>query len=184
MYVNPKRNVSLGAYEIHGISDEFLRDKPVFARIAQDMMKFIGNAKIVIHNAKFDIGFINYELNLLGYPSYQDSQVLCTLNLFRRKFPGSPASLDAICRRYKISLDSRSKHGALLDAELLAKAYLHMCGGPQQTISFTDEKATAANAHATLSFEKTTRPTREMTLTDQELQQHSEFIKKMKESLW
>lgn len=183
VYVNPKRNVSFGAYQIHGISDEFLNDKPVFARVAQDLIKFIAKSPIVIHNAQFDIGFINYELNLLGYQSFPEAQVFCTLNMARRKYPGAQNSLDALCKRFKISLENRTKHGALLDAELLARVYLHLCGGPQKTISFDENNGLEASV-IPITKSKKAREVRGLALSEKEVQQHEEFIGKIKDSLW
>ncbi len=130
-YINPERSMPQEAFEVHGLGDDFLRDKPVFAKIAQDIVDFIGDAKLVIHNAKFDMKFINAELGWLNRTPIPFTQAIDTLEIARRKFPGSPASLDALCRRFGIDNSSRTLHGALLDSEILAEVYLELVGGRQ-----------------------------------------------------
>ena len=130
-YINPQRNMPEGAFGVHGISEEFLSDKPVFKAIAQDFIDFIGGSKLVIHNASFDMKFLNAELSWVSRPPLPKSQAVDTLALARRKYPGSPASLDALCRRFGINNSSRTLHGALLDSEILAEVYLELIGGRQ-----------------------------------------------------
>ena len=130
-YINPERAMPDDAFQVHGLGDDFLRDKPVFKAIAQDFLDFIGDAKLVIHNAAFDMKFLNAELGWLGMPPIPWEQAVDTLAIARKKFPGSPASLDALCRRYGIDNSSRTLHGALLDSEILAEVYLEMIGGRQ-----------------------------------------------------
>ncbi|MFK8033491.1 MAG: DNA polymerase III subunit epsilon [Hyphomicrobiales bacterium] len=131
-YINPERAVSQGAFDVHGLSWDALKDKPVFADIAQDFINFVGDDGILVaHNASFDMGFINTELKAVGRPIYGDNRVFDTLMLARRKHPAGPNSLDALCSRYNINNDHRTYHGALLDAELLAKVYLELLGGAQ-----------------------------------------------------
>lgn len=130
-YINPERPMPKEAFEVHGLGDDFLRDKPVFKAIARDFVEFVGEAVLVIHNAAFDMKFLNAELQTLGHPGLPMSQALDTLALARRKFPGSPATLDALCRRFGIDNSAREKHGALLDSELLAEVYLELIGGRQ-----------------------------------------------------
>ncbi len=131
-YVNPDRPMPPEAFAVHGISDEFLRDKPRFAQIAESFVTFIGvDARLVIHNASFDMKFLNAELGRAGHPPIAGDRALDTLALARRRFPGSPASLDALCRRFGVDNSSRDKHGALLDSELLAEVYLELIGGRQ-----------------------------------------------------
>ena len=115
-YINPERSMPDDAFQVHGLGDDFLRDKPVFKAIAQDFLDFIGDAKLVIHNAAFDIKFLNAELGWLGLPAIPWDQAIDTLAIARKKFPGSPASLDALCRRYGIDIAARTLHGALLDS--------------------------------------------------------------------
>ena len=130
-YINPQRNMPEGAFGVHGLSEEFLSDKPVFKAIAQDFIDFIGDTKLVIHNASFDMKFLNAELGLVNRPPLPKSQAVDTLAVARRKYPGSPASLDALCRRFSINNSSRTLHGALLDSEILAEVYLELIGGRQ-----------------------------------------------------
>ncbi len=130
-YINPERTMPQEAYEVHGLSDEFLADKPVFKEIAADFLAFIGDSRLVIHNASFDMKFINAELEWAGLPGLPMERAHDTLAVARQKFPGSPASLDALCRRFGIDNSSRELHGALLDSEILAEVYLELVGGRQ-----------------------------------------------------
>ena len=130
-YINPKRNMPEAAFNVHGLSEEFLSDKPVFKDIAQKFTDFIKDSKLVIHNASFDMKFLNAELGWVNRPALPMHQAIDTLAIARRKFPGSPASLDALCRRFGIDNSSRTLHGALLDSEILAEVYLELVGGRQ-----------------------------------------------------
>ncbi|MBF9045620.1 DNA polymerase III subunit epsilon [Rhodobacterales bacterium LSUCC0031] len=130
-YIHPERDMPPEAFAIHGISEAFLADKPRFADIAQAFLSFIGDARLVIHNASFDMRFLNAELSWLGLPALPDERALDTLLIARRRFPGSPASLDALCRRFGIDNSNRTLHGALLDSEILAEVYLELTGGRQ-----------------------------------------------------
>lgn len=130
-YINPQRAMPEGAFAVHGLGDDFLRDKPVFADIAQPFLDFIGDAKLVIHNAAFDMKFLNAELGWAKRPALPVDCAIDTLAIARRKFPGSPASLDALCRRFGIDNSARTLHGALLDSEILAEVYLELIGGRQ-----------------------------------------------------
>lgn len=131
-YIKPNREVDEGAVEVHGITNEFLQDKPVFSQIVDEFIEFIGDAELIIHNAPFDVGFINHEYKLLerGLPNVDDTcRVLDTLTFARKKHPGQKNSLDALCKRYMVDNSQRDLHGALLDAEILADVYLAMTGG-------------------------------------------------------
>ncbi len=130
-YINPERDVPQDAVDVHGLTFDFLRDKPVFSKVADDFLDFIGDAKLVIHNASFDMKFLNAELKWLGKPPIPWERAIDTLDMARKKFPGSPASLDALCRRYGIDNSARTLHGALLDSEILAEVYLELIGGRQ-----------------------------------------------------
>ena len=130
-YINPKRNMPEAAFNVHGLSEEFLSDKPVFKDIAQEFIDFIKDSKLVIHNASFDMKFLNAELGWVNRPALPMHQAIDTIAIARRKFPGSPASLDALCRRFGIDNSSRTLHGALLDSEILAEVYLELVGGRQ-----------------------------------------------------
>lgn len=131
-YINPEREIDDGAIEVHGITNEFLADKPVFADVAEDFLKFIRGAELIIHNAPFDVGFINHELQLLdsqAKPVDSFCSILDTLMMARNMHPGQKNNLDALCKRYEIDNSARDLHGALLDAEILAEVYLAMTGG-------------------------------------------------------
>jgi DNA polymerase-3 subunit epsilon len=130
-YINPQRTMPPGAFEVHGLGDDFLRDKPVFGDIAQAFLDFIGDANLVIHNAGFDMKFLNAELGWANRPPLPMDRAIDTVSMARRKFPGSPASLDALCRRFGIDNSGRTLHGALLDSEILAEVYLELIGGRQ-----------------------------------------------------
>lgn len=133
-YLNPERDMPLEAFEIHGLSSDFLKDKPRFAEIAEEFSSFIGDAQLVAHNAGFDMGFINAEFARLGKPPLSLERVVDTVMLARRKFPGARASLDALCDRFGIDRGHRTKHGALLDAEILAEVYSELLGGKQANL--------------------------------------------------
>ena len=133
------------AFQVHGLSIEFLSDKPVFARIGQAFLDFVGDAKLVIHNASFDMKFLNAELGWMGLPPLPPDQAIDTLAIARKKFPGSPASLDALCRRFGIDNSSRTLHGALLDSEILAEVYLELIGGRQPGLVLATEGGRAGN---------------------------------------
>ena len=130
-YINPERDMPQGAFEVHGLSSEFLSDKPVFAKIGQAFVDFVGDAKLVIHNAAFDMKFLNFELKRMGLGDIPWARAIDTLAIARQRFPGSPASLDALCRRFGVDNSRREKHGALLDSEILAEVYLELVGGRQ-----------------------------------------------------
>ncbi len=187
-YINPERSMPKEAFEVHGLGDDFLRDKPVFSRIAQDFLEFVGDAKLVIHNASFDMAFINAELGWLGRPALPMTQAIDTLDIARRKFPGAQASLDALCKRFGVDNSGREKHGALLDSELLAEVYLELLGGRQQGLTLEGSGAGAAQAGADGGTEWTA-PTRPQPLaprlTDDERKAHDAFVDELgDEALW
>ena len=128
-YINPQRSMPREAFDVHGLGDDFLRVQPVFAEIADAFIDFIGDAKLVIHNANFDMAFFNAELARLQRPILPMSRAIDTLDIARRKFPGAQASLDALCKRFGVDNSAREKHGALLDSEILAEVYLELLGG-------------------------------------------------------
>jgi DNA polymerase III subunit epsilon len=144
-YVDPKRPMPAEAFAIHGLGDDLLRGKPVFAAIAVDFLNFIGEARLVIHNAAFDMKFLNAELAIAGHAILPATRAFDTVALARQKFPGSPASLDALCRRFGIDNSAREKHGALLDSELLAEVYLELIGGRQPDLVLANESAYPTN---------------------------------------
>ncbi len=186
-YVNPRRDMPIEAFRVHGISAEFLKDKPIFNHVAEKFLEFIKGGKLVIHNAAFDMKFINFELGMMGVAPLQSSGVIDTLMLARNKFPGSPSSLDALCKRFGIDLSKRSKHGALLDAELLADVYIELMGGAQEGLAFGLAKNNSAqNVVAELKNEiKKAIPARDYNVSADDLEIHKNFIlKNFKTNLW
>jgi DNA polymerase-3 subunit epsilon len=136
-YLNPERDVPAESVAVHGLTAAFLADKPTMSEIVDGFLEFVGDTPLVIHNAEFDLKFINAELKKLGYPVLKNA-VTDTVLIARQKFPGQPANLDALCRRYKVDLSDRTLHGALLDSQLLAEVYLELKGGRQQGLSLLD----------------------------------------------
>jgi DNA polymerase-3 subunit epsilon len=134
-FINPERDVPREAFNIHGLSTEFLLEKPLFATVAAGFLDFIADSRLVIHNAEFDLKFINFELQRLSFPPVDSRRVLDTLAIARKKHPNSANSLDALCARYRVNNAKRTKHGALLDAELLADVYVELMGGRQTHMS-------------------------------------------------
>ncbi|MFU7502164.1 MAG: DNA polymerase III subunit epsilon [Candidatus Tisiphia sp.] len=186
-YINPKRDMPTEAYRIHGISGEFLKDKPPFEEIVDEFLGFISNSRLIIHNAAFDIKFINYELSLLKRPSTEYlelSNIIDTLALARKMFPRMKANLDALCKRYKIDNSSRKLHGALKDAALLAEVYVELTGGRQISFNINSQKAQNIDdlvVQTTMANKKNTiviKPTKE------ELQKHKEFLSKILSPIW
>ena len=190
-YIQPDREIDEGALAVHGISSEFLADKPRFADIVEDFIKFIDGAELLIHNAPFDVGFIDHELNMLGsqWGGVGDRcTVTDTLVMARRMHPGQKASLDALCKRYNINNAHRELHGALLDAELLAEVYLGMTGG-QVMLSLDDHSENGAEGSAVA--ESIRRVGRErpaiavIKASQEELEAHQAWVKKLGEQcLW
>ncbi|MDE0524050.1 MAG: DNA polymerase III subunit epsilon [Boseongicola sp.] len=185
-YVNPEREVPKEAVDVHGLTDDFLRDKPAFAAIAQDFLTFIGDAKLVIHNAAFDLKFLNAELRWLALPQIDEVRAVDTLEIARRKFPGSPASLDALCRRFGIDNSNRVLHGALLDSEILAELYLELMGGRQPDLLLaTRDEATVATG-AGEQWRPRPRPVQlGSRVTPEEERAHAELVARLGEdSVW
>jgi DNA polymerase-3 subunit epsilon len=137
VYLNPERDMPQEAFEVHGLSEAFLRDKPVFAAVAADFADFIGDATLVAHNASFDIGFINAEFAGVGMPAVSMDRVVDTLLIARRRFPGARNDLNTLCQRFGIDISRRTKHGALMDAELLSDVYVELTGGRQAVMALT-----------------------------------------------
>jgi DNA polymerase-3 subunit epsilon len=179
-YVNPERTMPTDAFEVHGLSDDFLGRQQVFAGVVDELIAFIGDAPLVIHNAKFDIGFLNAELVRIDRQPIDESRAVDTVALARRKFPGAPASLDALCRRFNVDNSSRTKHGALLDAELLAEVYLELIGGREPALGLVAALPIAVSA----PVERIARPARIHAPTDAEMTLHAAFIAKLKEPIW
>ena len=185
-YINPERSMPQEAFDVHGLGDEFLRDKPVFAEIADAFLAFVGDAKLVIHNASFDMGFLNAELRRLGKPPLPANQATDTLEIARRKFPGAQASLDALCRRFGVDNSNRTLHGALLDSEILAEVYLELLGGRQQGMALdTRQSSSGAEAVAT-DWVPPARPRPLASrLTEEEAAAHAAFVAELGDgALW
>ena len=187
-YINPERDMPREAEAVHGLSSAFLKDKPVFATIAEELMGFVSDAVLVIHNAQFDIGFLNAELSYLNRDPIDYGQVIDTLAMARRKFPMASNSLDALCKRFAIDNSKRTKHGALLDAELLAEVYLELIGGRQTAMELVSAEAARpvvmrASAGSLRSAERTRAlPPR---LSADEKDAHAAFVKELgAEPLW
>ena len=185
-YIDPEREMPKEAFEVHGLGDEFLRGKPKFAQIGQRFLDFIGDAKLVIHNAAFDMKFLNAELNWMGLPTLPFSRAIDTLEIARRRFPGSPASLDALCRRFTIDNSSRTLHGALLDSEILAEVYLELIGGRQPDFALSATAVGSSTLSVQSEWKTTARPVPlDPRITAQEQQAHAKFIEKLGDAaLW
>ncbi|GFE64548.1 DNA polymerase III subunit epsilon [Litoreibacter roseus] len=184
-YINPQRAMPKEAFEVHGLGDDFLRDKPLFKDIARAFLDFVQDAKLVIHNASFDMKFLNAELGWCDLPQLPMSQALDTLAIARKRFPGSPASLDALCRRFNIDNSAREKHGALLDSEILAEVYLELAGGRQPDLVLSSNQS-QQKIETTTEWRPTARPSPlKPRLTDEERAAHAEFIGKLgSANLW
>ena len=185
-YINPERSMPNDAFEVHGLGDDFLKDKPKFAEVGQAFVDFVGTSKMIIHNASFDMKFLNAELDWMGLPKLPMDQALDTLAIARRKFPGSPASLDALCRRFGISNDARVLHGALLDSEILAEVYLELIGGRQPGLVLSETSGTTT-AVKTDDWRPTRRETPLLSrLSDSEKAAHAAFVEENlgAEALW
>ena len=180
-YINPTIPMPLEAQKIHGLSDEFLNDKPVFSQVAKNFLEFISDAPLVIHNATFDMGFINAELEKAELPQIPSSRAIDTIALARNKFPGAPASLDALCRRFKVDNSARALHGALLDAELLAEVYLELVGGRQPGLVLGSTTLSQTNKKEEIRKTLVPRPHQP---TSDELEKHLDFLKGLKKPLW
>ena len=187
-YINPKRTMPKEAFEVHGLGDDFLRDKPLFASIAQAFLDFIAEAPLVIHNASFDMKFLNAELAMANMSALPANRAVDTLLIARKKFPGSPASLDALCRRFNIDNSMREKHGALLDSEILAEVYLELVGGrqPDFGLATTAQNAASASVAAGTSWRPRPRPAPlAPLLTENEAAAHTAFVAALGEAaIW
>jgi DNA polymerase III subunit epsilon len=181
-YINPERDMPAEAFAIHGIGEDMLRDKPVFADLVDSFLAFIGDARLVIHNASFDMAFLNAELKRAGRPTLPASRALDTLTIARTRFPGAQNSLDALCRRFSVDNSSRDKHGALLDSELLAEVYLELVGGRQPGLVLAD--AGTGRTGAAGGGKAWTPPPRPRPLpprlTEAEAEAHAAFIAGLK----
>ena len=194
LYINPERDIDDGAVAVHGITSDFLADKPVFADIVDEFQAFVGDDPMVIHNASFDMGFINAELKRLDRQVLPMTQSIDTLMMARKKFPGAQANLDALCRRFEIDNSHRDLHGALVDADLLAAVYIELLGGRQPGLSLEpDIQTQTADQGAQNSIDpdptfhldaKPRRPIRAHAPTTEELKAHAKFLDELKNPIW
>lgn len=186
-FVNPERLIPAGAMAVHGITDEQVKDAPKFKEIVRDLMEFIGDAPVIAHNAAFDRNFIDHECGLCGHELLAAERWIDTLKLAQTRFPGMPNSLDALCKRYKISLVDRTLHGALIDARLLAEVYLELRGGKERSLDLSSSKAVAAAvaASAAQGYAPRDRPLAPRS-TEAEHAVHAAFLKTAlkDQSLW
>ncbi len=183
-YINPRRSMPEEAFRVHGISEEFLKDKPIFAHIADKFLEYIDGAKLIAHNAKFDMKFLNFELQLIGRKEISFDNVIDSLVIARNKFPGAKNTLDALCRRFEIDLTKRDKHGALLDSELLADVYVELMGGAQKGLAL-DKESDDENSKKSLKLAKEIIPSRNFTVDESSLEAHKKFItENFQENSW
>ena len=173
-YLNPQRKVSEKALEVHGYTDDFLSNQKKFSEIVDDFLKFIENKNLVIHNAEFDLAHINHELKLIGKQKLNSENVIDTLALARDKFPGSPTSLDALCKRYRIDNSERTQHTALIDCDLLAKVYINLLDQKEPTLNFKNqdnEKVESSKTQSNQYYKKVIKP------SEEELALHKSYLK-------
>jgi len=184
-YINPERTMPEGAFQVHGLGDDFLKDKPVFAKIAQGFLDFVGDAKLVAHNASFDMKFVNAELGWLNLPPIPWERAVDTLEIARKKFPGSPASLDALCRRFGVDTTARTLHGALLDSEILAEVYLELIGGRQPDFGLAGNAAQTGGDEADTWRPRPREVPLASLLSEKEAADHTAFVEKLgDDSVW
>ena len=188
-YINPEREVPEDAYKVHGLNLEFLKDYPTFRDIAKEWMDFVGDDGILVaHNASFDMSFINHELQGCGYPVYEWDRVIDTLEIARQKFPHSKVNLDALCKRFGVDNTSRTLHGALLDAQLLAEVYLELLGGQEPSMQLGENAhrdSAVAKTVSVQSLKRQFRPARDFPLSAEDLAAHEDFMtNKIKDSVW
>ncbi len=184
-YVNPERDMPIEAFGVHGLSEEFLSTHPKFKDIAGKFLAFIGDADLVIHNAEFDLKFLHAEFERLDDQTLSTGHIIDTVAMARRRFPGAPASLDALCRRFEIDNSARTTHGARLDTELLAEVYLELTGGRQPGLSLGSAKADVPlAAPAMASGQRPDRPVRAHGPTAEELRNHETFVEGLKNPIW
>lgn len=180
-YINPQRDMPEEAEKIHGLSGAFLADKPVFKDIAQPFLDFIGDAKLVIHNAQFDMKFLNAELKAAGLEALSNDRAIDTVALARKRFPGAQVSLDALCRRFEIDNSARTYHGALLDCELLAEVYLELSGGRQPGLTLERRQQGGV---AVQPLARQARAPRPHSPSDEEVAAHEAMLEKLSNPIW
>jgi len=183
IYINPERDIPPEATAVHGITDDFIKDKRVFSQVFPEFLEFIGDGKLVIHNAEFDMKFINSELSQVGHDPIPWPRIIDTLTMARQKFPGSPANLDALCRRFGIDNTERTYHGALLDSELLSEVYLELLGGRQHGLILAEEKSSEEKESAQKSQRQFREP-RVHQASNDEIAAHKDMLEKLDKALW
>ncbi len=183
-YLNPQRDMPKEALKVHGLTEEFLAEKPLFADIAEDLLAFLGEDQLIIHNAEFDMKFLNAELARINRPALPMSRATDTVVLARKKFPGAQASLDALCRRFEIDNTHRSLHGALLDSILLAEVYLQLIGGRQPGFELGTKGGQGNNLAGKQTASRPTRPARPHAPLPEEEEAHRRFVEKIPNALW
>ena len=183
IYLNPERDVPQEAVAVHGLTEKFLADKPFFAQVHTDLIDFLRDAPLVIHNAEFDLRFLNHELSAVGHPGIRN-RVVDTLALCRLQFPGSPATLDALCRRFNIDNAGRELHGALLDSQLLAEVYLEMMGGRQHGLGLAVIHAATGHPTDLSAGSRQTRQPRTFPVPVQELAAHAAMASLLTDAIW
>jgi DNA polymerase-3 subunit epsilon len=185
VYVNPERDMPQEAFSVHGLSEEFLKKHPVFSDVVEDFLTFIGDSPLVIHNAQFDMGFLNAELERAGRPQLDMERAIDTVKMARQKFPGAQANLDALCKRFGIDNSNRELHGALLDARLLADVYLELKGGRQTGFGLdVNDGADHQDAGAVRVETRQKREPRIFTPSTAELARHDAFIETLSDPIW
>ena len=183
LYINPEREIPAEATAVHGITNDFVKDKPIFSACYHEFMDFIAGAKLIIHNAEFDMKFINHHLEAVGHPTIDWKIVVDTLSMARQKFPGSPANLDALCRRFGIDNSGRTYHGALLDSELLAEVYLELLGGRQRGLSLgasTSDSGGDQGRQQNIQATRKYREPRPHSASPEELKAHATLMERIK----
>ena len=183
-YFNPQRAMPIEAFNVHGLSEVFLSDKPCFHERCEELLDFIGDSPLVAHNAGFDFGFLNGELGMCGRPHVHGERMIDTLSIARVKHPGAKHTLDALCTRYGIDLSQRTLHGDLLDAQLLAQVYIELTGGRQITLGLAVDVESTFVEPVHAPARSVIRPARQFSVSEAELERHAAFIAQMDEPLW
>jgi DNA polymerase-3 subunit epsilon len=181
-YINPGREITADAVAVHGLTNAFLEKHPAFEEIVDEFLAFIGDDQLVIHNADFDMRFLNAEVTRLGYPAFPPDRALCTLKMTRKKFPGAPASLDALCARFKVDNSGRGLHGGLLDAQLLAEVYMELLGGRQAGLGLGDAPAVAVALLDDAPVQR--RAARIHAASAEEAAAHAAMLAQLKAAMW
>ena len=184
-YLNPERLMDEDVIAVHGITNEFVKDKPTFKEVVDKFIEFIGDdSKLVIHNAAFDMKFLNAELESCGYPKLSYERVVDTLIIARQKFPGSRVNLNELCKRFNVDASARTVHGALLDSELLAEVYLELIGGREPGLVLATQEKKEKKEQVKIEVKRIYHEPRSFPATDEELLAHEEFLKKIPNHFW